>query len=111
MSYECEELFLWCWWVNSYTNCCDIVSVQLSEYGVCYSFNSYSNFGSKFVNVRNEFFNKKLVNQGHLIFRNLQNTFLGILSFSEIMGVSESGSTQILEQSILAKTKNQESPL
>jgi hypothetical protein len=27
------------------------------------------------------------------------------------MGVSESGSTQILEQSILAKTKNQESPL
>lgn len=45
VSYTCEELFdeAICWWRNRYFNCCESFSLQKSEYGLCYSFNSVLN--------------------------------------------------------------------
>lgn len=42
--HRCDDIFHEkCWWRNKFIDCCDIFSVQLSEYGICYSFNSVTN--------------------------------------------------------------------
>lgn len=51
MMHDCDAFFVSCSWKRIPFNCCDFFSRQLSEYGICWSFNSYSNVGSKFVNV------------------------------------------------------------
>lgn len=51
MSYTCKDLFMRCWWRNQYLPCCDIFTVQWSEYGSCYSFNSATSAPSSEVNV------------------------------------------------------------
>jgi acid-sensing ion channel, other len=51
MMHDCREFFVSCWWRNSAFNCCEWFSKQRTEYGICWSFNSFSNVGSKFVNV------------------------------------------------------------
>lgn len=39
--HRCEDLFDGeCWWRNKYMNCCDLFTIQRSEYGICYAFNS-----------------------------------------------------------------------
>lgn len=44
MSYTCDELFeKICWWRNREIPCCEIFSIQKTEYGFCYSFNSLTN--------------------------------------------------------------------
>lgn len=51
MMHDCDVFFVNCWWQNKPFNCCDWFSKQRSEYGICWSFNSYSSVGSKFINV------------------------------------------------------------
>lgn len=51
MMHDCEAFFVNCRWRNKPFNCCEWFSKQRSEYGICWSFNSYSNVGSNFVNV------------------------------------------------------------
>lgn len=51
MMHDCEDFFVSCQWRNTKFNCCEWFSKQRTEYGVCWSFNSYTNVGSKFVNV------------------------------------------------------------
>lgn len=52
MMHECEIFFVSCWWRGVLRNCCELFSKQRSEYGICYSFNSFTSLGTKFVNVR-----------------------------------------------------------
>lgn len=52
MMHDCEDFFISCWWRNTAFNCCEWFSKQRSEYGICWSFNSYTNVGSNFINVR-----------------------------------------------------------
>ena len=51
MMHNCEDFFVSCLWKKIPFKCCDYFSRQRSEYGVCWSFNSNSNAGTKFVNV------------------------------------------------------------
>lgn len=51
MMHECNIFFVSCSWRNVAFNCCDWFSKQRSEYGICWSFNSFTNVGSKFINV------------------------------------------------------------
>lgn len=51
MMHDCEEFFVSCSWRNVAFNCCEWFSKQRTEYGICWSFNSYTNVGSKFINV------------------------------------------------------------
>ena len=51
LMHDCNIFFVSCSWRNVAFNCCDWFSMQRSEYGICWSFNSYTNVGSKFVNV------------------------------------------------------------
>lgn len=51
MMLDCESIFVSCSWKKVSFNCCDWFSLQVSEYGVCWSFNSATNIGSKQVNV------------------------------------------------------------
>ncbi|XP_033329908.2 pickpocket protein 19 [Megalopta genalis] len=37
---SCSQLFVRCWWRNSFRDCCEIFELQKTEYGFCYSFNS-----------------------------------------------------------------------
>lgn len=42
--HRCEDLFKGlCWWRNKFWHCCEIFSVQRSEFGFCYAFNSVTN--------------------------------------------------------------------
>ncbi|CAO1307599.1 unnamed protein product [Diamesa serratosioi] len=50
MIHTCAELFISCWWRKSFFNCCDWFTLQKTEYGFCYSFNSFTNEGTKFIN-------------------------------------------------------------
>lgn len=52
MMHDCEVFFVSCWWRGKPFKCCDLFSKQRTEYGICYSFNSHSNVGSEFVDVR-----------------------------------------------------------
>lgn len=52
MMHDCEVFFVSCWWREVPRKCCDLFSKQRSEYGICYSFNSFTSIGTKFVNVR-----------------------------------------------------------
>lgn len=63
MMHDCDDFFVSCLWRNSPFNCCEWFSKQRTEYGICWSFNSYTNVGSKFVNVslKFEFCTKKTV--------------------------------------------------
>lgn len=51
MSITCNELFLTCWWRNKYYSCCELFSQQKTEYGICLSFNSFTNAGTKLIDV------------------------------------------------------------
>lgn len=51
MMHDCEIFFVSCSWRNVAFNCCDWFSKQRSEYGICWSFNSFTNVGSKFIDV------------------------------------------------------------
>lgn len=51
MMHDCEVFFVNCWWKDKPFNCCELFSKQKSEYGICWSFNSYSSVGSKLVDV------------------------------------------------------------
>lgn len=51
MMHNCEDFFMSCWWKNKPFKCCDWFSRQRTEYGICWSFNSFLNVGSKFINV------------------------------------------------------------
>lgn len=45
VSFTCKELFdgSTCWWRNKYLNCCDLFFPAISEYGLCFAFNSAIN--------------------------------------------------------------------
>lgn len=66
MMHDCNDFFVSCSWRHKPFNCCEWISKQRSEYGICWSFNSYTNVGSKFINVSlglrklffNNFFNR-----------------------------------------------------
>lgn len=49
--HECKDLFVNCWWRIRYINCCEIFTLQKTEYGLCWSFNSATSLESKTVNV------------------------------------------------------------
>lgn len=49
--YDCDAHFNWCWLAYKYVNCCELFSLQITEAGICYSYNSYSSVGSKLSNV------------------------------------------------------------
>ena len=51
MMHDCDKFLVSCSWRNVPFNCCDWFSMQRSEYGICWSFNSFTNIGSKFINV------------------------------------------------------------
>lgn len=63
MMHDCKEFLIECTWREKAVNCCDIFSLQVTEYGYCFSFNSYSNVGTKFVN-RSNLFPWRIANQG-----------------------------------------------
>lgn len=50
--HDCEGFFGSCWWKNFPFKCCEWFSKQRTEYGLCWSFNSFTNVGTKFINVR-----------------------------------------------------------
>lgn len=52
---KCEDFLIECKWRGKAINCCDIFSRQYSEYGLCYSFNSFSNEGTAYVNRSDHF--------------------------------------------------------
>lgn len=62
MMHECSVFFVSCSWRNVAFNCCEWFSKQRSEYGICWSFNSFTNVGSKFINVSLKIKNFKLKN-------------------------------------------------
>ncbi|PSN57566.1 hypothetical protein C0J52_00510 [Blattella germanica] len=37
---QCQDVFFECYWLAEFFNCCDVFSIQRSEAGFCYSFNS-----------------------------------------------------------------------
>lgn len=45
VTYTCDELFdgAICWFRNKYFNCCEAFESQVTEYGLCFSFNSVLN--------------------------------------------------------------------
>lgn len=49
VAFTCEELFdsAICWWRNKYVKCCDYFHRALSEYGLCFAFNSAVNQNGK----------------------------------------------------------------
>lgn len=51
LMHDCELFFVSCSWRNVAFNCCEWFSKQKSEYGICWSFNSFTSVGTKFVNV------------------------------------------------------------
>lgn len=51
MMLNCEDFFVSCWWKNVPFKCCNWFSKQRTEYGICWSFNTFTSVGSKFVNV------------------------------------------------------------
>lgn len=44
---ECNEIFLECYWNGHLRNCCSLLSLQRSEGGFCYSFNSFTSEKNK----------------------------------------------------------------
>lgn len=42
MMHDCDQFFIECEWKKMKFNCCDVISRQKTEYGICWSFNSYS---------------------------------------------------------------------
>lgn len=52
MMLDCEVFFVSCSWKKVPFNCCDLISRQITEFGICWSFNSATNVGSEHVNVR-----------------------------------------------------------
>lgn len=51
MMHDCKDLFVSCSWKSKPFNCCEWFSKQRSMYGICWSFNSFTSLGSKFINV------------------------------------------------------------
>lgn len=45
MMHDCESFFYECSWRKKKMNCCKLFSKQLTEYGICWSFNSLSSEG------------------------------------------------------------------
>jgi acid-sensing ion channel, other len=60
--HDCEQFFVSCSWRKVAFNCCEWFSKQKTEYGLCWSFNSFSNVGSVFINVSFAVSKKKLFN-------------------------------------------------
>lgn len=50
MMHDCESFLIECRWRRKKLDCCKIFSKQISEYGLCWSFNSLSSFGNGGVN-------------------------------------------------------------
>ncbi|XP_024947276.1 pickpocket protein 19 [Cephus cinctus] len=48
---SCEDLFSNCWWRYGDRNCCELLRLQRTEYGFCYSFNSKT---SEYLEDQNE---------------------------------------------------------
>jgi hypothetical protein len=40
MMHDCESFFVECRWRKKKMKCCEIFKMQLTEYGICWSFNS-----------------------------------------------------------------------
>lgn len=55
MMHECESFLVKCKWHEKPIDCCKIFSRQITEYGLCYSFNSYTNDGTQFINRSGHF--------------------------------------------------------
>lgn len=51
MMLNCDDFFVACWWKRTPFKCCEWFSLQKSMYGLCWSFNSYTSVGTKFVDV------------------------------------------------------------
>lgn len=49
--HDCQYLFKSCSWNDKPVDCCKLFSTQVTEFGICYSFNSYTNAGTSFLNV------------------------------------------------------------
>jgi Amiloride-sensitive sodium channel len=54
MMHDCDAFLATCWWRKVSFKCCEWFSKQRTEYGVCWSFNSFSSVGTPFVNVNSE---------------------------------------------------------
>lgn len=63
MMHDCKDFLVECRWHGKPINCCDIFSRQVTEYGICWSFNSYSSAGTPFVN-RSKNFPWRVANKG-----------------------------------------------
>jgi hypothetical protein len=55
MMHECEDFFIHCSWRGKKVRCCEIFSIQVTEYGLCFSFNSFTNEGTTFINRTKNF--------------------------------------------------------
>lgn len=51
LMHDCEVFFVSCWWRNKPFKCCEWFSKQRTEYGICWSFNSFTNVGSSYINL------------------------------------------------------------
>lgn len=51
MMHDCKDFFKSCFWKDKAVDCCKLFSVQVTEFGMCYSFNSYTSAGTSFLNV------------------------------------------------------------
>lgn len=50
MMHDCKSFFLECRWRKKLHDCCTIFSKQITEYGICWSFNSLSSEGNSGLN-------------------------------------------------------------
>lgn len=50
MMHDCKSFLLECRWRRKLHDCCTIFSMQLTEYGICWSFNSLSSKGNRGLN-------------------------------------------------------------
>ncbi|KAG5674514.1 hypothetical protein PVAND_004476 [Polypedilum vanderplanki] len=55
MIHECKDFFVDCKWRNKKVDCCKFFSLQITEYGLCYSFNSYTNEPTELVSHTKNF--------------------------------------------------------
>jgi Amiloride-sensitive sodium channel len=63
MMHDCEKFLVKCTWRRKPFDCCKYFSKQKSEYGICWSFNSFSNEGTNYVN-RTQNFPWRISNKG-----------------------------------------------
>lgn len=64
LMHDCHQFFIQCSWRKKPFNCCDWFTKQRTEYGICWSFNSFSSEQTKFIDKTSTNFPWRIANHG-----------------------------------------------